>query len=222
MSKFGYCLNLLVGGVIRPYEIRTDRLGGRAIRTAQAHRPCCLRACSTRRSDPLNRSYSDYRGPLFQSTLESGARLPLECHRCSLYSACWMVDHHPTAASRVRRHVSLARDRLAGCSAMLAHHIECFFPAHAGKTARKSNSPAQRRAVHFKNCHRVHSRPPGERLTLSTCLLFSRPASACARCWSLLFLSIHTGAKGLHQVDDPRRSKFPSWFDLLASLFLLQ
>jgi hypothetical protein len=142
LSKFGYCLNLLVGGVIRPYEIRTDRLGGRAIRTAQVHRRCRWRACSMRRSGWPNRSYASCLEWPSRSTLESGARLPLECHRCSLYSACWMVDHHPTAASRVRRHVSLARDRLAGCSAMLAHplSVDAFLELDLEKARREGGT----------------------------------------------------------------------------------
>jgi len=53
-----------------------------------------------------------------------------------------MVDHHPTAASRVRRHVSLARDRLAGCSAMLAHplSVDAFLELDLEKARREGGT----------------------------------------------------------------------------------
>src|SRR5512132_2159078 len=115
--------------------------------------------------------------------------------------------------------IGLPRDRLTGRSAMRTHHLERFCPCHAGKTACKRHSASERRVVQFNN---GHSRPPAERLTLSTCLPFSRPASACTRCGSLLFLSVHTGAKSLHQIHHPRRRNVANRLDRLASLFLLQ
>jgi hypothetical protein len=54
-------------------------------------------------------------------------------------------------------HIGLPRDRLAGRSAMLAHHIERFCPAHAGETARKSDGASQHRAVQFNDCHQSPS-----------------------------------------------------------------
>src|SRR5262245_54130731 len=105
---------------------------------------------------------------------------------------------------------------------MRTHQLERFCSCHAGETACKGDSATQRRAVQFNSVHRVHSRSPRERLTLPTRLLLSRPASARTRCGGLLFLSIHTGAEGFHQVDHARRRCLTRCFNLLARLFLLQ
>ena len=43
-----------------------------------------------------------------------------------------------------------------------------------------------------------------------------------AGCRRLLFLRIDAGSKGVHQIDDARRRRPPSWLDLFASLFLLE
>ena len=43
-----------------------------------------------------------------------------------------------------------------------------------------------------------------------------------AGCRRLLFLRIDAGPKGVHQIDDARRRRPPSWLDLFASLFLLE
>src|SRR5215471_19107512 len=104
---------------------------------------------------------------------------------------------------------------------MRTHHFKRFCPCHAGETARKGDSASERRTVQFSNGHHAHSRPAGA-THLSSCLLFSRLASARTGCWSLLFLSIHTGAEGFHQIDHSRRSCLTRCFNLLARLFLLQ
>src|SRR5262249_15277186 len=105
---------------------------------------------------------------------------------------------------------------------MRTHQLERFCPCHASEPGCKGDSATQRRAVQFNWVHRVHSRSPQERLTLPTRLLLSRPASARTRCWGLLFLSIHTGAEGFHQVDYSWRRCLTRCFNLLARLFLLQ
>src|SRR6516165_4870776 len=104
---------------------------------------------------------------------------------------------------------------------MRTHHFKRFCPCHAGETARKGDSASERRTVQFSNGHHAHSRPAGA-THLSSCLLFSRLASARTRCGGLLFLSIHTGAEGFHQIDHSRRSCLTRCFNLLARLFLLQ
>src|SRR5215470_9096573 len=112
--------------------------------------------------------------------------------------------------------------KVGGPSTPPHHQLERFGPRQAGETACKGNSATQRRVVQFNWVHRVHSRSPQERLPLSTRLLRSRPASARTRCGGLLFLSIHTGAEGFHQVDHSRRRCLTRCFNLLARLFLLQ
>src|SRR5215472_5830256 len=112
--------------------------------------------------------------------------------------------------------------KVGGPSTPPHNQLERFGPRHAGETACKGNSATQRRVVQFNWVHRVHSRSPQERLTLSTRLLLSRPTSSRTRCGALLFLSIHTGAEGFHQVDHSRRRCLTRCFNLLARLFLLQ
>src|SRR6516225_2671224 len=102
---------------------------------------------------------------------------------------------------------------------MRTHHFKRLCPCHAGETARKGDSAFERRTVHFSNGHHA---PVAAANHLSSCLLLSRPASARTGCWSLLLLRIDTGTKRFHQIHHARRSSFPSGFDLLASLFLLQ
>src|SRR5215471_14795786 len=112
-------------------------------------------------------------------------------------------------------------DFRAGRSAMLAHHLEGFCPAHAGETARKSDGASECRTIQFDRYH--HRHVALLRAThLSTCLLFSRPASTRTRRWSLLFFRIDAGAERIHQIDHTRWRTFPSGFDLFAGLFLLQ
>src|SRR5262245_7279903 len=104
---------------------------------------------------------------------------------------------------------------------MRTPHFKCVRLCHTGETARKGDSASERRTVQFSNGHHAHSRP-AEATHLSSCLLLSRPTSARTGCWSLLLLRIDTGTKSFHQIDHARRRSFPSGFDLLASLFLLQ
>src|SRR5262249_58584714 len=100
-----------------------------------------------------------------------------------------VIQQRPTKLSN-DEHVRLSRDRLGGHSAVLAHHLERFCPAHAGETARKSDGASERRAVQFNDCHHRQSRPSAGATHLSSCLLFSRSADARTRCCSLLFLRI--------------------------------
>jgi hypothetical protein len=59
-------------------------------------------------------------------------------------------------------HIGLPRDRLAGRSAMLAHHIERFCPAHAGETARKSDGVLSRIVLEFVDAISGISRVPSQ------------------------------------------------------------
>src|SRR5262249_26610408 len=112
-------------------------------------------------------------------------------------------------------------DRWAGRSAMCTHHLERFCPRHAGEAARESDNASQNRPVNLGS-HCVPQSASAGPTHLSSCLLFSRSASARTRCWCLLLLRIDTGTKCFHQIDHARRGSFPRGFDLLASLFLLQ
>ena len=58
--------------------------------------------------------------------------------------------------------------------------------------------------------------------SLLACFLFSRPTSPDAGCRRLLFLGVHAGLKGIHQIDHVWRRPLLGGLDLFAGFFLLE